>query len=501
MKPTKLHRNYRWLLVTIAILSMSQTDQRDDNENQQKKKYNVLFIASDDLNVDMECYGFSFVKTPNLNRLVKRATRFDRAYNQYPLCNPSRASLLTGYRPDVTGVYNLQKNFRETLPNAITLPQLFMNNSYYTARVGKMFHYGVPAQIGTNGMDDSVSWNTRINPKGRDKSEENLLTNLTPNSPLGIAMAYLAAEGSDEEQTDGMIATQAIKLMEEHKERPFFLAVGFFRPHCPFIAPKKYFDQYPVDKIPMPRENANDWNDKPEAAKWTRNLNLGLDEPKRREIVRAYYASITFMDAQVGKLLDALDRLKLTDNTIIVFWSDHGYNVGQHGQWQKQSLFEHSARVPLIISVPGSTTGKTTGRTVELLDIYPTLADLCGVKSPADLQGKSLAPLLKKPDASWNRAAFTQTTRIVNGRMIMGRSVRTERWRYTEWNNGKNGIELYEYATDPDEFINLAKDPKYSSEIKSLSSLLKKNSSDLLFTPYKKQVDDSLMKQAGRTSQ
>ena len=212
--------------------------------------------------------------------------------------------------------------------------------------------------------------------------------------------------------------------------------------------------------------------------------------------MRAYYASITFMDAQVGKLLEALDRLKLSDNTIIVFWSDHGYNLGQHGQWQKQSLFEHSARVPLIISVPGFTNGRSTGRTVELLDIYPTLAELCGLRSPADLQGKSLAPLLKNPDAGWNRSAFTQVTRIVNGIMIMGRSVRTEKWRYTEWNEGKDGIELYDHTTDPDEFLNLAKDPKHSSLIKNLSSLLKKSSSDLLFTPYKKQIDDSLAKQA-----
>ena len=487
------------IMIITALLLMSQTNNKSNKHTQQKKKYNVLFIASDDLNNDMECYGFSFVKTPNLNRLTAKATRFDRAYNQYPLCNPSRASLLTGYRPDVTGVYNLQNNFRENLPNAVTLPQLFMNNEYYTARVGKIFHYGVPGQIGTNGMDDSVSWNHRVNPKGRDKEEEHLLTNYTPNIPLGAAMSYLIAEGSDEEQTDGMIADAAINIMQEKKDDPFFLAVGFFRPHCPFVAPQKYFDLYPLDKIPLPKENTTDWNDKPAIAKRTDPLHYDLDETKRRELLRAYYASITFMDAQVGKLLDALDRLKLTDNTIVVFWSDHGYNVGQHGQWQKQSLFEHSARTPMIIAVPGITSGKTTGRTVELLDIYPTLADLCGLKSPADLQGKSLVSLLKNPASNWNKAAFTQTTRITNGQMIMGRSVRTERWRYTEWNEGKDGVELYDYTTDPDEFINLAKDSKYSAEIKSLSSLLKKNSSDLLFIPYKKQVDDSLKKQAGRT--
>ena len=187
------------------------------------------------------------------------------------------------------------------------------------------------------------------------------------------------------------------------------------------------------------------------------------------------------MDAQVGKLLDALDRLRLTDNTIIVFWSDHGYNVGQHGQWMKQSLFEHSARVPLIVFVPGITSGKASPRTVELLDIYPTLAELCGLKAPPSLQGKSLVPLLRKPDAGWNKAAYTQVTRIRNNQMIMGRSVRTERWRYTEWDSGKQGVELYDYTTDPDEFINLGNDPKYSAEIKKLSSLLKNNASDVSF--------------------
>jgi iduronate 2-sulfatase len=496
MSSIKLRRPYTWLLAISSVLLMSQTAKRDNDQDLPKKKYNILFIASDDLNNDMECYGFSFVKTPNLNRLAARATRFDRAYNQYPLCNPSRASLLTGYRPDVTGVYNLQKDFRETLPNVITLPQLFMKNGYYSARIGKIYHYGVPGDIGTNGKDDAVSWNERINPKGRDKTEESKLTNFTPNRGLGSTLSFLAAEGTDEEQTDGMIAAEAIKIMEKNKDQPFFLAVGFFRPHCPYVAPKKYFDLYPLEKVSLPKQSATDWNDKPEAAKFTIPLNWGLDELKLREALRAYYASITFMDAQVGKLLDALDRLKLDENTIVVFWSDHGYNVGQHGQWMKQSLFEPSARVPLIISVPGVTSGKTSGRTVELLDIYPTLAELCGLKAPRDLQGKSLVSLLKKPDANWNKAAFSQVTRVLNNQMVMGRSVRTERWRYTEWDKGKQGVELYDHNKDPDEFINLAKDINYSGEVKKLSSLLRTISSDALFVPYKKRAEDSLSKRA-----
>ena len=492
MKPIKPYIAYPWLLVITSILLMSQTAKRDDNQDLLKKKYNILFIAADDLNVDMECYGFSFVKTPNLNRLIKKATRFDRAYNQYPLCNPSRASLLTGHRPDVTGVYNLQTNFRQNLPAVTTLPQLFMNNGYFSARVGKIYHYGVPGEIGRNGLDDSVSWNERINPIGRDKAEESKVTVLTPGRGLGSSLTYLIADGEDEEQTDGIGAKEAIRIMEEKKDQPFFLAVGFYRPHCPYIAPKKYFDLYPLEKISLPKQSAKDWDDKPEAAKWLNPLNYGLDDIKLREALRAYYASISFMDAQVGKLLDALDRLRLTDNTIIVFWSDHGYNVGQHGQWMKQSLFEHSARVPLIVFVPGITSGKASPRTVELLDIYPTLAELCGLKAPPSLQGKSLVPLLRKPDAGWNKAAYTQVTRIRNNQMIMGRSVRTERWRYTEWDSGKQGVELYDYTTDPDEFINLGKDPKYSAEIKKLSSLLKNNASDVAFEPHKKRVEDSL---------
>src|SRR4030095_1456268 len=214
-----MHMN-KFPLAFIAILLLISFN--EPTKHQQKKKYNILFIAADDLNNDMECYGFSFVKTPSLNRLVARATRFDHAYTQYPLCNPSRASLLTGYRPDKIGVYNLIQKFRDNLPGTITLPQLFMKNGYYTARVGKIFHYGVPNDIGTNGLDDSVSWNKRINPKGRDKTEESLLTNLTPNIPLGAALAYLAADGSDDEQTDGMVANEAIKLMEENKGQRFF---------------------------------------------------------------------------------------------------------------------------------------------------------------------------------------------------------------------------------------------------------------------------------------
>lgn len=455
---------------SLTVFLIMPIDESYAQKSAEKKKYNVLFIAVDDLNTDLGCYGNTFVKSPNFDRLAKIGVRFDRAYNQFPLCSPSRSSLLTGQRPDVTGIYELKTHFRETLPNIVTLPQLFKNNNYYTARIGKIYHYGVPGQIGTDGLDDPISWNHKINPKGRDKTEEPEVKNLTPARPLGSALAWRATEGTDDEQTDGISANEAIKILEQKKDEPFFLAVGFYRPHSPYVAPKKYFDLYPVDKVPLPKEIANDLDDIPDAALFTKPPHWGLSEADRREALRAYYATISFMDAQVGKLLDAVERLKLSDNTIIVLWSDHGYNVGQHGQWMKQSLFENSARVPLIISVPGVTKGKSSGRTVELLDIYPTLAELTGLDPHQKLQGQSLVPLLKKPDAPWNKPAYTQVRRNA----IMGRSVRTERFRYTEWDGGKAGVELYDHQNDTYEFTNLSEKAEYKKTVTELAALLHK---------------------------
>ncbi|WP_084439575.1 sulfatase [Dyadobacter alkalitolerans] len=442
----------------------------EEEKGKAERKLNVLFIAVDDLNTDLGCYGNKFVKTPNIDRLAKRGVKFDKAYTQFPLCSPSRSSLLTGQRPDVTKVYELQTHFRKNLPNVVTLPQLFKNNDYYSARVGKIYHYGVPGQIGTDGLDDPISWDRKINPKGRDKTEESLVKNLTPAQSLGSALAWHASEGADEEQTDGMVASEAIKLLKEKKAGPFFLAVGFYRPHSPYVAPKKYFDQYPLASIPLPKEIQNDLDDVPEAAISTKPAHLGLSVAQRKEALRAYYASISFMDAQVGRVLDELDRLKLTNKTIIVLWSDHGYNVGQHGQWMKQSLFENAAHVPLIFSVPGGTAGKASGRTVELLDIYPTLAELCGLTPTQKLGGKSLASLLKNPDGIWDKAAYTQVRRD----KIIGRSVRTERFRYTEWDGGKAGVELYDHQKDPNEFTNLAKESTYIITVNELAMLLQK---------------------------
>lgn len=438
------------------------------------EKRNVLFIAVDDMNNDLACYGHPAVKSPNIDRLAKSGVRFDKAYCQFPLCSPSRTSIMTGLRPDATRTYDLQYHFRKHLPDTVTLSQLFKNNGYFAARVGKIYHYGNPGEIGTNGLDDKVSWTERINPKGRDKAEESLLTNYTPNRGLGSSLSFLAAEGADEEQTDGIVATETIKLLEKHKEGPFFIAAGFYRPHCPYIAPKKYFDLYPLDQVSAPQGPFDEVKNIPKAAlmsttpwPW-----FGVTAQQSRESLRAYHATISFVDAQVGRLLDALDRLGLTENTIIVFWSDHGYHVGEHGLWKKQSLFEGSARVPLIISAPGPIAkGKTSPRTVELLDMYPTIADLAGIEAPAYLAGASLKPLLEKPDAEWNRSAYTQVWRG----NFSGHSVRTERFRYTEWDHGKQGAELYDYQTDPGELNNLAKSAEHSKTVAELKALVEKN--------------------------
>ncbi len=437
-----------------------------------KPKLNVLFIAADDLNADLGCYGHPLVKTPNIDRLASRGVRFDRAYCQYPLCNPSRASLMTGRRPDATHVFNNGPHFREALPDVVTLPQMFRQNGYYVARVGKMFHVGVPMEIGTDGKDDAPSWDHVVNPRGRDRDDEDSLTNFTPKRSLGSCLCYQMAEGASEDQTDGKVAAEAIKLLEQNRDRQFFLGVGFYRPHSPHIAPKKFFDLYPFEKIQAAQYPTNDLDDIPKAATFMDPPHWGISEHEQREVIRGYYASVSFMDEQVGKVVDALERLHLADKTIIVFWSDHGYLLGLHGQWMKWLLFEGSARVPLIMAGPGISKGKTSPRMVELLDMFPTLADVCGLKPPAGLEGKSLKPLLQKPDAKWDSPAYCQVVRLTDKNRPTGYNVRTERWSYTEWNKGKAGVELYDHVNDPNEFTNLAHDTKYGSVVAELQTLL-----------------------------
>jgi uncharacterized sulfatase len=438
-------------------------------------KLNVLLITVDDLNNDLGCYGHPIVRSPNIDRLADRGMRFEQAYCQYPVCNPSRSSFLTGLYPDQTGVRSNSVDFRKSLPDVVTLPELFRQHGYFVARVGKIFHYGVPRQIGTDGMDDPKSWDLKVNPIGRDKDEENKVFSLVEGQ-YGATLSWLAADGTDDEQTDGIGATEAIRILEEQRDRPLFLAVGFYRPHTPFVAPKKYFELYPQTDLQLAFVPADDRVDLPESALSRKPEQENLSDEIQRTVLQAYYASISFMDAQVGRLLDALERLGLTERTVLVLVSDHGYHMGEHGWWQKNTLFENSARVPLIIVRPGlETAGQACYSLVEMVDIYPTIVDLCGLPPPKHLFGYSLKRLLENPKEKVRVAALTQVSRYSgkpSQETVRGYSIRTDRYRYTEWNGGKEGVELYDHSTDPGEFTNQVENREYQDTILELRQLL-----------------------------
>lgn len=451
-------------------------------------KLNVLFLVADDLNTRLGCYGDAQAISPNIDRLAARGVRFERAYCQYPLCNPSRSSFMSGLRPDTTRVFENTTHFRKAVPDAQTLPQTFQRAGYSVVRAGKLYHYNVPASIGTDGFDDAPSWQRTINPSGRDKTEEASILNYTPKIGLGAALAWHATAGDGTDHTDGKIATEVITLLEQHAaqpDKPFFIACGFFRPHVPCVASQKYFDLHPLTKFSLPNEPVAHLAKIPPVSPLVKPPNYGVAEADLRNFLRSYYASVTQMDAQVGRVVDALDRLKLADKTVIVFISDHGWLLGEHGgQWQKRSLFEESARVPLVIAVPGNkSNGQVSRRPVELVDLHPTLADLVGLPIHPTLEGKSLKPLLTNPQAAWTKPAFTQVTRNAEvslaigvdakKKSLMGRSVRTDRWCYIEWDEGRAGVELYDAQADLKQYHNLADDPQHAKSVAELKALLK----------------------------
>ena len=476
------------LLVGVLLLSATLAP----TQAASAPRKNVLFIISDDLNNLLGCYGDPLAKTPNIDRLAARGVRFDRAYCTFPLCGPSRNSILTGLYPNSTGIHANQQIFRQTIPTQLSLSQAFRQQGYFAARIGKLYHYNVPKSVGTDGHDDPASWELELNPAGVDRLEEEpMIKSLIPDQ-FGGTLSWYASPKSDAYHTDGKIGADAEWVLErcaKQKDRPFFLAVGFFRPHTPYVAPKApYYGYYPEAKMPVVQGVKEDEADLPAPALGSyKKEQDNLTDELRRQALQAYYASISFMDAQVGRVVAALDRLGLANNTIIVFTSDHGYHVGEHGLWQKMSLFEESSRVPLLVVAPGvSKAGAVAKSPVSHLDLFPTLTELAGVKAPANIQGQSLVPMLKDPSVIGRGWALTQVTRgggakratvtadvASDGKSFFGYTLRTARWRYTEWDHGKQGRELYDHDKDAKELINLAELPAHAAIVAELSKQIK----------------------------
>jgi arylsulfatase A-like enzyme len=443
------------------------------------QKYNVLFIIADDLRPALGCYGNSIIKTPNIDRLATRGTQFNRAYAQFPLCNPSRTSMLNGRYPTQTGVMDNNTYFRAKHPDFVTIPQYFQQHGYATLRTGKIFHGGIDDQVswteGGEPVDPNIT-NRRPSPVATGQGAREVGDEEAAPARANSSDRIVVLEGDGESHGDYKIATRAIDYLGRYKDKPFFLAVGFNKPHSPPTAPKKFFDLYDVEKIPLPV----DFNTRPQAPEGFpdisiphRNADLFIGREsspdQAREMIRAYYASTSFMDAQVGRVIDELDRLKLREKTIIVFWGDHGYHLGEKGKWSKAySLWDVGIRVPLIIAMPKAKS-QVSERVVQLLDLYRTLADLCGLPPPNGIEGRSLAPLLRNPKSNWSYPAFA----VVQFQGKFGASVSTERWHYVEWDEGRAGSMLLDILNDPRELKNLSSDPSRAPTVQSMKALLK----------------------------
>ncbi len=438
------------------------------------ERMNVLFMIADDLNTSVSGYGHPDCKTPNLDRLAARGVVFENMHCQFPLCGPSRASLMTGRYPYDIDILTLSTSdeLRKRNPGLVTLSQLFKNEGYVAGRVSKIYHMGIPKDIqnGTAGADDPESWDSVVNIKSPELDSPGQKVLLSPKNKRTQGFWSIRSEGGDLAQVDGMAAEAALAFLDQHQKEPFFLALGFVRPHVPLVAPKKYYDAFDPAKMTLPQVPADDLDDIPAVVRnYKTTATYGMDEQQHREIMQAYYASILYVDTQVGRVLDKLDELGLADNTVIVFTSDHGYLLGEHFKWQKCHLFDEATRVPFIVSVPWmkETQGQKSAKITELIDLYPTLAELAGLECPDAVAGTSLLPLLRDPDSKdWKKtAAFTLTT--IGG----GESVRTEKWRYSRYPKG-GGEELYDCQNDPSQFTNLADDPAYTETVKKLGGML-----------------------------
>jgi uncharacterized sulfatase len=432
---------------------------------------NVLFIASDDMNNALGCYGHPIVQSPNLDKLAASGVRFDRAYCQYPVCGPSRASLLTGLRPNTTNIFENNIAVRETMPDVVTLPQLFRNHGWHSTRAGKMYHMDVPGSVGTNKWDDPPSWDVAISPPGKEQHTVGEGRNITEGRRA--RWEWVAFKGEGKDQADERATEIAIETMSKRRDGPWFLGLGYLRPHLPHVAPERFFDLYPLSRIEPVVNPPGDRDDIPlasEIAINTRANDMGMNTADKKEAIRAYYASVSYMDWQVGRVLDALDKLNLRNKTIVVFWGDHGWHLGEHHRWHKRSLFEESMRAPLIIHAPGRRgNGRSTRSLVEFVDIYPTLAESARLKAPSNLEGQSLVPLLDNPGRTWKSAAFSVVTGP-NG--IKGSAAVTDRHRFIRWTGPHPDEELFDHQTDPREYTNLAKDPKHAATLQRMRAVL-----------------------------
>jgi arylsulfatase A-like enzyme len=453
-------------LSLLFLISFAFTVQADD-----AKKTNVLFLMVDDLRPELGCYGHPQVKTPNIDALAAAGVRFERAYCQFPLCNPSRTSMLTGRHPTTTGVLDNVTWFRAAHPEFVSLPQHFQANGYASLRTGKIFH---------GGIDDADAWS-----EGGEKRKFEGAKKTPKPQKAQQSDRIVTLEGDGESHADFRTADRAIELLRKYKDKPFFLACGFTKPHSPPTAPKRFIDMYDAGKIPLPPDFAARPASPPgfpKPAVPARNgdlfVNRDATPDAAREMIRAYWASLTWTDWNVGRVMAELDRLALREKTIVVFWGDHGYHLGEKGKWSKHgSLFEVGTRVPLIVIAPGAKgNGRASTRIVQSLDIFPTLAELCGLPSPKGLQGHNLAPLLADPRAEWKHPAFSV---IGSGGKPAGIAVRTERFRYAEYDGGKAGAMLFDHESDPHETKNLADDPNFAAVRKELAALVEKHLTDV----------------------
>ena len=427
-------------------------------------KPNVLLIMADDLRDVGGAFTRDVMKAPNLDRLSARGVRFERAFAQYPVCNPSRTSLLLGLRCDQTGIVGNQQFFRDTLPDAVTFPQLLRQHGWTTRSFGKILHAANTGEsLRQTWLDIGKSWDHAEILPANSPHRRGEFRNLTGGKLGWCEIGIL--DGPEDDQPDARTATAAIRAIDELSaaEKPWMVAAGFHRPHDPFHAPRKYFDLYPKDALRLYRDPAD--QSKPPAlaltGAWVEDFAKFTDDD-RLDFLRAYLAGMSFMDAQVGRLLDTLDRLKLWDNTLVIFLGDHGYHLGERGWWNKNTLFDRSCRAPLVIAAPGMKRGRVSRSLAEFVDVYPTVADFCGLKMPHPAPGASLRPILADPAASIKDAAFTLVTR---GPKQRGQSVRTARWRFTLWSDGQN--ELYDHDADPEETRNVA--IQHSQVVKALT--------------------------------